>query len=249
MSARELLRDYERLLVWRPSDLPPTTVPRHLNALLIRLLMGSAFIGILCWLAFTPNVGEREFRRAQEAMRKARSWRQVQYSPSMQMEAEISCPDAGHWSTRITTENGAASANEFIVLGPDAYARHGSPQQEMEPAWQRSSGEPMRLPCRQLAQEGRGGDLPDFDRLIRTAMISKGDTEIIGGVKCRNWKAQVIPGRYRGMPTEDYVICIGTEDHLPRRVNQRFFFDWNTAIRIEAPPVSSATTDATADGS
>ncbi len=194
-----------------------------------RLIFGVAVIGFLSWWVFWPSAGEREFRRSMEALSKAGSWREEYSGPGFSQRAEYSCPDAGRWSIVQTLgDSGLVVTNDYVALGVKSYSRHSIRQPSgliQTYPWQAELRR-SALPCAYRA---------DLEGFIRTSVISKGGIEIVHDAKCRDWRVQVISGRAQGRAHEDHIVCIGIDDHLPRRMDRRLFFEWNSPIHIEAP--------------
>ena len=96
----------------------------------------------------------------------------------------------------------------------------------------------MTAPCEKLHGEFLY-PLPDYDHLIKHTKIIKGAVESVQGMKCQEWTTvHVIPGRFApAQPFDDAQICIGLDDHLPRRIKyekvEYIFYDWNTPIQVK----------------
>jgi hypothetical protein len=93
--------------------------------------------------------------------------------------------------------------------------------------------------CAKLMQGEYPYPLPNYNRLIMHTKIVKGAIDTVQGSKCQEWTTtRVIPGRYApAQPLDNEQICIGLDDHLPRRIRyeqaEYIFYDWNTPIQIE----------------
>jgi hypothetical protein len=78
----------------------------------------------------------------------------------------------------------------------------------------------VTAPCEKLLHGESLYPLPDYDHLIKHTKIVKGAVESVQGLKCQEWTTvAVIPGRFApAQPPDDAQICIGLDDHLPRRI-------------------------------
>jgi hypothetical protein len=71
--------------------------------------------------------------------------------------------------------------------------------------------------------------------------FEKGDLQRVAGASCREWKVLVTTAQNR---MGSYNICIGEQDHLPRRIqslNQdvTIQFEWNVPVSVQAPELST----------
>jgi hypothetical protein len=203
--------------------------------LLLVLLVASTF-----WWVFRVKEGEREFRESQQALRQVTSWRQEARIGSQDTEqAEIACPDRGHWLRHATSQSAGDQTSESFELGPKFYSR--SPEKPSE--WQSEYVAPVTAACEKLRQGDYVYPLPDYDHLVEHTRISKGAVDTVQGLKCQEWTTtRVISGRFAAtQPLDDAQICIGLHDHLPRRIKYKnaeyIFYDWNTPIQIEGSRV------------
>jgi hypothetical protein len=139
-----------------------------------------------------------------------------------------------------------ANRGEYIQeetrFGIASYARTSarfpqSPTQDSSTNWQNSAIMMLNPPCGKAARTQNVYYFPEFDRLIRTAVITKGAKDYVHGGVCRDWKAHVVIAR--GM--DDEVVCIGVDDHLPYRLRKGstsyVIYDWNVPVSIEQPTV------------
>ena len=87
--------------------------------ILLVVLAASTF-----WWMFRVKDGEREFRESQQALRQVTSWRQEARIGSQDNEqAEIVCPDRGHWLRHATSQSAGDQTFESFELGPKSYSR------------------------------------------------------------------------------------------------------------------------------
>jgi hypothetical protein len=168
------------------------------------------------------------------------SWRQEARIGSQDTEqAEIVCPDRGHWLRHAASQSADDQTFESFELGPKSYSR--SPEKPSE--WQSEYVAPVTGACEKLRQGDYVYPLPDYDHLLEHTKISKGAVDTVQGLKCQEWTtARVISGRFASaQPLDDAQICIGLHDHLPRRIKYKnaeyIFYDWNTPIQIEGSRV------------
>jgi hypothetical protein len=83
---------------------------------------------------------------------------------------------------------------------------------------------------------------PDFSRLVKHSVISKGSKKkLADGETCREWKATFLVGQ-PGTPgaSQHRTVCIGINDHLPREIRNEegktfVTYAFNQPLKIEAP--------------
>ena len=196
--------------------------------------------GLTFWWMLRVGDGQREFRESQQALRTVTSWRQEARIGSQNNEqAEIVCPDRGHWLRHVISQSkdGETSDRTFesVEIGLRSYSR--SPERPSE--WKSEYGATVTATCDKLRRGDYLYPLPDYNHLIERTRISRGAVDTVQGVKCREWTtARVISGRFAPtQPLDNAQICIGVNDHLPRRIRyenaEYIFYDWNTPIQIE----------------
>jgi hypothetical protein len=208
--------------------------PSVIYIILIVVLAAFSF-----WLVFRVREGEREFRESQQALRHVTSWRQeARVGAQGIQQAEIICPDdeRGPGQTTSHSKDGAANSMrvESVETGPDSPPRtSGDVPDKSETIPQ------VTAPCEKLLHDELLYPLPDYDHLIKHTKIIKGAVDSVQGLKCQEWTTvRVIPGRFApAQPFDDAQICIGLDDHLPRRIKydkvEYIFYDWNTHIPVE----------------
>jgi hypothetical protein len=87
------------------------------------------------------------------------------------------------------------------------------------------------LSCNELLQGRSVYPLPQLNSLANSN-LSKGHIEVVDGTQCQEWTtAPAVVGRYVQPPsTHVEEVCIGVNDHLPRRVKyheaEYVFYDW-----------------------
>jgi hypothetical protein len=200
------------------SDLPNAGRQRHrFSVIYTILIVGLAAFSF--WLVFRVREGEREFRESQQALRHVTSWRQeTRLAAHGDQQAEVICSDdkRGPGQTTSPSKDGAANLADKSDTVPK-----------------------LTAPCEKLLHDEFPYPLPDYDHLIKHTKIIKGPVESVQGRKCQEWTTvRVIAGRFApDQPFDDAQICIGLDDHLPRRIKydkaEYIFYDWNTHIQDE----------------
>ena len=223
--------------------------PAYSRLILIKFVMGIVFIAVLVWWTFTPSSGEREFRRSQEALKHVTSWREeVPPGSSYQEQMEVSCAAQSAHLIRQShpPSNDINVIDEETRVGTSTYSRHSvryeqTPSNDSTSDWQRGGYSLATLPCGALARREAAYPFPDYERLIHSAVITRGEKEYIHGAVCRNWKAKVVRGGNQYTGADNREICIGVDDHFPYAMrNGSFtyiFYDWNVPVSIEEPTV------------
>lgn len=216
--------------------------------MLIKSVLGMVFIAMLVWWTFAPSAGERELRLSQEALKHVTSWREeVPPESGFQEEMEVSCSNQSAHLVRSRIVSGGVNVmDEEARIGLSAYTRHSvryeqTPANDITSDWQRGAYILPTLPCTALSRGGTAYFFPDYERLIHTALITRGEKDYIHGAVCKDWKARITTGRYQGAWSEDDVICIGVDDHLPYRVRKGsttyILYDWNVPVAVDEPTV------------
>lgn len=176
-------------------------------------------VALTVWWTLRLGEGAREFRESQQALQLVTSWQQeARVGAEDGKPAEIVCTDRGN----------KRSPTDISALAPIRQSDKGL--------------QDISTVTAQCANLGRGEylyPLPDYNHLIAHTKIFKGAIDTVHGVECQEWTTvHVIPGRFSPTyPLDDSQICIGLNDHLPRRIkytNAEYIFDnWNTASPIE----------------
>jgi hypothetical protein len=195
------------------------------------------------WWMYRVKDGEREFRESQQALRQVTSWRQESRIGSKENEqAEIVCPDRGHWLRHATSQSAGDQTFESFELGPKSYSR----SQEKPSEWISEYVAPVTSACEKLRRGDYLYPLPDYHHLLEHTRISKGAVDTVQGLTCQEWTTtHAVSGRFAATQSLDNTqICIGLRDHLPRRIKyenaEYIFYDWNTPIQIEGSHVPRA---------
>ncbi len=200
------------------------------------------FATFAVWLMFRVGEGEREFRESQQALRHVTSWRQeARVGAQVNQQAEVMCSDdeRGPDMSASHSKDGAAIGVrvQSVENGPSSHLRVSGNLPDKS-----DNVRKVTAPCEKLLHGEFPYPLPDYDHLIKHTKIIKGAIESVEGLNCQEWTTvRVIPGRFApAQPFDDAQICIGLDDHLPRRVRyekvEYIFYDWNTPIQVEANP-------------
>ncbi len=218
----------------------PKKVYRHL---IVALIVGTILVSVMYWYAFVSGAGEKEFRRAHEAVAKAQSWK-MRYGtarPRMRsvLEAEVSCTGGIHLSRSMEFINNPANNYTQEVAFADG-AWYYTEQRTGE--WRPGAGYDSEFVYVCMLKD-RGDDappLPPFKHFIQSMSIAKGEKKVVNGVECRVWHARH-PIKAAAELNED--VCLD-EQHLPReRVvdgGVYTYWDWNMPITVKRPLVIAA---------
>jgi hypothetical protein len=238
MDSHDISEWYGRLLSFGVRFLSLFRLPRTVSAywavLFFRLLFATLGIAFLLWWGFTPRSGDRELRRSQQAWRSATSWRSVHSSDLSSQEEEVSCPSAARSTWKDQVAEGAQQGLISIKHNVDVGGKHYSMWRVFWPAsgsWTSSGWEVTSGRVAVCAQR-----IPDWDHLVRTSIVTRGETEVVRGETCRVWKVRGALSSQRGV-NDEQEICISEHDHLPRRINGVIYYDWNQPIAIAPPDV------------
>jgi hypothetical protein len=206
--------------------------------ILLVFLVASAF-----WWAFRVRDAEREFRESQQALRQVTSWRQQARIESRDnQQAEIVCPDNGPRQSDATSQSASDQRIEPFQNGSKSHSASSEKPSERKPG----NAATVTPDCEKLRRSGHVYPLPDYDHLLEHTKIFKGAVDTVQGVKCQEWTTtRVISGRFTpAAPFDNAQICIGVDDHLPRRIKydkaEYIFYDWNTVTPTERQPAGRA---------
>jgi hypothetical protein len=218
------------------SDLPNASRQRDRHFVIYKILI-VVLAAFSFWLMFRVREGEREFRESQQALRHVTSWRQQARGSQGNQQAEIICPDDERGPGQTThSKDGAANGVRVESVEDGTNSRLQTPG---NPPDKSETVRKVTAPCEKLLHDEFPYPLPDYDHLIKHTKIIKGAVESVQGLKCQEWTTvRVIPGRFApAQPFDDAQICIGLDDHLPRRIKydkvEYIFYDWNTHIQVE----------------
>ena len=195
-------------------------------------------VGAVVW-NLLPDPGVREFQRANEALKKVKSWRLKDTDRgtyfTQEKVTDTVCPGSQH-STSQTLKYDGTSSNQFesYYAGGTGYVFNGSMNSwEAKDEW---TG-PETI-CTKI---GLGLDVlpfPQFLRLSKMAQIRKGELKTVDGVSCRMWFAKMpILGQFN----ENEEVCIAPDTHLPVERKSHYavglytFSNWNEPFDIQAP--------------
>jgi hypothetical protein len=235
-------------LLWRKLRFVGGVMSRYLGFVLARIVMGLIIIGMVLWAVSPNGGGEKEFARAKQALRSVRSYKYQMIADSKGQQyhegsGEMDCQNGDHTTLHIVNtsdpDHPFDQTTEEIHVTGKGYSRTG------EAPWIQMRYMGMAPPdpkneCQMLAAGRAVSSFPDYDALIKRAMIGKGDKKTVNGVRCREWKA-VIPHGTNSMP-DSTTVCLGLDDHLPYEVHEPYgvhltYRDFNVPVQIEEPEV------------
>lgn len=207
---------------------------------LYRLVIALGLAGMIYWAFYVPKSGDRAMRRAAAAVQKARSWK-VQWTNSpleadfkLEYLVEVSCPSSSRVIERTIPNEGSRrveATNVFLAMDGQVYLHS-----DRENAWSLTA--PGNIPyagdCAALSRHEDTTLLPPFRRYERRGSTRKGEVREVGGERCREWEVVIFYNT--NSPTENYKVCLGVDDDLPRShtangVEFRYF-DWNVPIQF-----------------
>jgi hypothetical protein len=216
---------------------------RYVLWVLARLVAAAVLIGWVGSYMMPDDSGNKEFKKAMEAMKQIRSVR-VAYSssadPARRFDKlwEIACSqNAYHYQehTFLIDPNAKPGFDrDELLIGSVEYI-------QKDGAWQqaknliRISGDEV---CHQLASAQEATIMPPYNYMIQMGVIQKGPKKTVNGVCCRDWNVA-----FRNGPAgiEHDTICLGLDDHLPyeRTVDwshsRMVFSDYNSSFQLDLP--------------
>jgi hypothetical protein len=223
---------------------------RYLGFVLARMVMGLIIIGLVFWAVSPNGSGEKEFARAKQALRSVKSYKYQMIADSKGRQyhegtGEMDCQNGDHTTLHIVNtsdpDHPFDQTTEEIRVAGKGYSRSGEgPWIQMR--YIGMAPPDPKIECQMLAAGRVVSSFPDYDALIKRAMIGKGDKKTLNGVRCREWKA-VIPHGSNSMP-DSTTVCLGLDDHLPYEVHEPYgvhliYRDFNVPLQIEEPEITS----------
>lgn len=206
------------------------------NGLATRVVI-FGFVALLIWWVL-PSGGASEFRKMNDSMRNARSWRvhTVVNEPTKTVDSltEVYCPSRLHSATKaMREENGNKFENdsELIWVEGTSYTR-------AENGWLLSHEVAMQSAACSWGPRGTDPLLGQMDTIAKLGKIRKGEKREVGGFGCRDWIASM---QELGGWKDLFGVCVDSE-HLPREVftpdrsEVISYTDWNQPIKIDTPP-------------
>jgi len=213
---------------------------------LIGILAGIvAFVAVVYYRL--PKPGKAALEAEVAAMNGAESWRirtEMHGMAGVITRTHVAiCPDKEH-----IVEEGSGLASEYIRIGDAIYYRKGvTPWKLGMPTSSYFFANILTArPCltnpKPYTNEADGSEelRQWIAEDIKQARITKGDLKFENDEQCREWKVtRLEPAQLRTLKQE-YVVCIGEIDHLPRamRTADGAFvtrYEWNPKITIEEP--------------
>ena len=206
------------------------------SGLAARVVIFGLLVLFIYWVM--PGSGASEMKKMSAAMQNATSWRvhTVVAEPTKNVESlmEVYCPSRVHMINKsVLDESGQhhEDSSESIWIDGTSYAKNGL-------HWVVSQEERYNTATCRFGPRGTDTLLQPLDAILIAGKIRKGDKRYVNGEQCLDWIASVpAPSGYR----DEVIVCVGKAD-LPLEVSTpdrrlvETYTDWNTAIRIEAPP-------------
>jgi len=209
-----------------------------------------AFVAVVYYRLPKPGKGALEAEVA--AMNGAQSWRirtEIHGMGGVITRTHVAiCPDKEH-----IVEEGRGAASEYVRIGDDSYWRKGAT------AWKRGmptssyffakilTARPCLTNPKPYTNEEDGSEelRQWIAEDIKLARITKGDLKFENDERCREWKVTRLGPP---QPQQEYVVCIGEIDHLPRAMRTSggayvTRYEWNPKMTIEEPDGNAALTD------
>ena len=195
------------------------------------------FVALLIWWVL-PSSGVSEFKKMNAAMQNARSWRvhTVVEEPTKSIDSlsEVYCPSRVHLVTRTAIEQGGTKyeeTSESIWIEGASYTRQAD-------GWTLSHEVQQNTAACLWGPRGIDALLGQMDVIAASGKIRKGGKREANGFGCRDWIASVpAPAGWRDV----FGVCVDS-DHFPREVftpdrsEVITYMDWNTPVKIDAPP-------------
>jgi hypothetical protein len=206
------------------------------SGLAARVVIFGLLVLFIYWVM--PGSGASEMKKMSAAMQNATSWRvqTVVAEPTKSVESlmEVYCPSRVHMIDKSVIDEGGShleNSSESIWINGTNYAKKGL-------RWVVSQEERYNTATCRFGPRGMDTLLQPLDAILIAGKIRKGDKRYVNGEQCRDWIASVpAPSGYR----DEFIVCVGKADlpfevSTPDRRLVETYTDWNTAIRIEAPP-------------
>jgi hypothetical protein len=190
-----------------------------------------------------PNGGDAEFQQMLASMQQVKSFRGTYIdSPSTQHLGrlwEVDC-NRGilHQQSQDYSQASATSPfaiqDDKLLIGSDQMYTRGS-----DGSWEKHEYKAKVYSaswyCDNIAQGTIRDLMPDVRRMLRSAMIGKGDKKTVNGVRCQEWQFTM----KSSTSGEKGSVCVGLEDHLPYEMivegAQYSYSDYNRPIQFDAP--------------
>jgi len=213
------------------------------------LLAGGIFWGI--GQAVGPSSGDVELKKTLEAIKDVKSFRGAYIasgSSALHSERiwEVDCNRVVIHQQSHDSQTGAESPFEMkedeVLVGDQRYIR------DSNGSWENGGFAGDRDTAKWHCQNLMSGDLlPDIPNLISHGMMHKLDKKTVNGVRCRDWKFEIVTA----ISSRPGTVCIGVDDHLPYEMTMvggtYSYSDYNRPVQIEVPqggvqPASSSET-------
>lgn len=210
--------------------------PNLARSLASRAIVFGLVIVLLYYIS--PDSGVSALRKMNGALTNARSWKvhTVVNEPTKNIEStvEVYCPSRLHSVQKSKVTDGGMpveSSSEFIWIEGANYHRKGL-------RWTVTGEERMQTASCAMGPRASDTLLQSLDLILLNGKVQKGGKRLVEGVRCRDWILSVpVPSGWR----EEYSVCVSDGDlplevHTPDRRMVETYSDWNSPIKIEAPP-------------
>jgi hypothetical protein len=213
---------------------------------LYRLVIALFISGLIYWAFFIPKSGDRAMHRAGLAVQQAKSWKaQWTNTPiggdfKLEYLVEVSCPSSSRVTEHTLPDPGSRrpeGASVDLNIDGTAYEYHTP-----ENVWKRKgAGRAIYTDeCGVSTANEETSLLPPFRKFGRRAVTGKREVREVVGEQCQDWSVVIFYNT--NSPTDNYKVCLGVDDDLPRSYSARGmdfrFFDWDVPINFTAPEVA-----------
>ncbi len=190
--------------------------------------------------AVGPSSGDVELKKTLEAIRQVKTFRGafIESAPGAHSQRiwEVDCNHAiihqqTHDSQAAATESDFEMQMDEYLVGDQRYIRDNSG------SWENAGYAGDRNTAKWYCQNLTDGHdlLPDVPTLISHGMMHKLDKKTVNGVRCRDWKFEIVTA----VSSRPGTVCIGVDDHLPYEMTMAggvySYSDFNRPLQLEAP--------------
>jgi len=202
------------------------------------LLAGGIFWGV--GQAVGPSSGDTELRKTLEALKQVKTFRgaYIESASSAQHSERIWEVDCNRvmihqqsHDSQTNAESPFEMKEEEFLAGDDRYIRDSNGS--WENAGFAGDRDTAKWYCQNLTDAREL--LPDIPTMISHAMMHKGDKKTVNGVRCREWKFEIVTA----ISARPGSVCIGVDDHLPYELTMAgghyTYSDYNRPITLEVP--------------
>ena len=209
---------------------------------LYRLVIALFISGMVYWAFFVPKRGDRAMHRASLAVRQAKSWKaQWTNTPiggdfKLEYLVEVSCPSSSRMTEHTVPDAGSARREGTSLTLNIEGARYV--YNSAENGWKRQgTGRALyTAECGAPVGNEETSLVPPFRKYEQRGLMHKGEAREVGGEQCQEWAVVIFYNS--NSPTDDYKVCLGVDDDLPRSYLARGmefrYCDWNVPITLNA---------------